>query len=47
MMGAVGEEHAPHRPSFGFGFDLLLCLTCCVILEELLDQSEPHLPSEG
>lgn len=39
----------PTQPSFGFGFgfDLLLCLTCCVILEELLDQSEPHLPRES
>lgn len=34
-------------PLFGFGLELLLGLTGCMILGELVAQSELHLPSEG
>lgn len=47
MMGAVGRNMSPVEPPFGFGLELLLGLSCCVILGELLAQSELHLPSEG
>lgn len=38
---------SPVELPFGFALELLLGLTCCVILVELLAQSELHLPSEG